>query len=148
LTQEDSRLLEILYSFRSLELQDLSPYLSVARQQPLCKLLGRALTSRLEAVDIVKNIEGCDSIFKDRNRIAMPDETLRLKTGSDRDKALLLHTLIEHVCASTLVSEQVVTLLTEDDSFVCIDSFCFSLKTLSHVSRPVTGLVAQLSDGA
>lgn len=148
LTQQDSPLLEVLYSFRSLELQDLSPYLSVARQQPLCKLLGRALTSRLEAVDLVKNIEGCASIFKDRNRIAMPDETLRLKTGTDRDKALLLHTLIEHVCVLTSVSEQVVTLLTEDDSFVCMDSFCFSLKTLSHVTRPITGIVAQLSDGA
>jgi hypothetical protein len=111
-------------------------------------VLGRSLTSRQEAVEIVKNIEGCDSIFKDRNRIAMPDETLRLKTGSDRDKALLLHTLIEHFCVSTSLNEQVVTLLTDDDSFVCIESFCFSLKTLSPVPRPLTGILAQLSDGA
>ncbi len=148
LTQQDSRLLEVLYSFRSLELQDLSPYLNVARQQPLCKVLGRSLTTRQEAIDLVKSIEGCASIFKDRNRIAMPDETLRLKTGTDRDKALLLHTLIEHVCSLTSVSERVVTLLTDEDSFVCIESFCFSLKTLSPVTRPITGIVAQLSDGA
>jgi hypothetical protein len=45
------------------------------------------------------------------------------------------------------VSERVVTLLTDEDSFVCIESFCFSLKTLSHVTRPITGIVAQLSDG-
>lgn len=146
-TQHDFRLLEILYSFRSLKLQDLSPYISVARQQPLCKVLGRSLATRQEAVDLVKNIDGCDSIFKDRNRIAMPDETLRLKTGSDRDKALLLHTLIEHFCVSTSVSERVVTLFTDDDSFVCIENFCFSLNTLSHVTRPITGIVAQLSDG-
>lgn len=146
LTQQDPRLLEILYSHRSLALQDLFPYLSVARHQPICKALGRALTTRQEAIDIVKKIVGSDSIFNDRNRIAMPDETLRLKTGSDRDKALLLHTLLEHLHASTSLSQQVVTLLTTKDSFVCVEGFCFSLNALSPVDRPTEDILALLSD--
>ena len=44
-------------------------------------------------------IAGSESIFEDPDRIAMLDETIRFDTGSDRDKALLLHVLIERVVA-------------------------------------------------
>jgi hypothetical protein len=145
LDQLDPHLLPVLYSYRTLALQDLRPYLWVARHQTLCLALGRALKSRQDAIDIVKNITGSTSIFKDRNRIAMPDETLRLKTGSDRDKALLLHVLLEHLNAITSVSLRVETLFSAEDSFVCVDSFCFSTKTFAEVARPICGVIAQFT---
>lgn len=147
LAQQDPCVLDVLYSYRSLALKDLFPYLRVARHQPLCQALGHSLNCLQDALDIVINIEGCDSIFNDRNRIAMPDETLRLKTGSDRDKALLLHILLEHLFASTSVKAQVETILTCDDTFVCAESFCFSLTAFCHTDRPIHGIIAQLSDG-
>ena len=144
--QPSSHLLPVLYSYRTLVLHDLHPYLCVARHQPLCLELGRALKSRQEAIDIAKNLTGHVSIFNDRNRIAMPDETLRLKTGSDRDKALLLHVLLEHLNASTSESHRVETLFSAEDSVVCVDRFCFSTKTFAEVARPICGVIAQFTD--
>ena len=48
-----------------------------------------------EALTIVESIENNESIFHSRDRIALPDETLLFQTGDDRDKALLLYTLIQ-----------------------------------------------------
>jgi hypothetical protein len=144
--QTDPHLLPALYSYRTLALHDLRPYLWVARHQPLCLALGRALKSRQDAIDIVKKITGNVSIFQDRNRIAMPDETLRLKTGSDRDKALLLHVLFEHLKAATSESVRIETLFSAEDSFVCIDSFCLSTNTLGEVEYPIFGVIAHLTD--
>ena len=48
------------------------------------------------ALAIVKSITGHESIFGSRDRIAMPDETLLFNTGNDRDRALLLYTLLAH----------------------------------------------------
>ena len=144
--QADPHLLPVLYSYRTLTLHDLRPYLWVARHQPVCLALGRALKSRQEAIDIVKNLTGSLSIFKDRNRIAMPDETLRLNTGSDRDKALLLHVLLEHLKDTSSEPVRVETLLTAEDSVVCRDSFCFSTQTFGEVERPVCGVIAQFAD--
>jgi len=146
LTQQDPSLLQPLYSYRSLELVDLRPYLWVARHQPLSLALGHSLRSRQEAVNIVKSIEAYDSIFKDRNRIAMPDETLRLKTGSDRDKALLLHVLLEHMAKANTTLSQVETLFTTEDTFVCTENVCLSLQTFSEVARPTSGVYAQWSE--
>jgi hypothetical protein len=146
LTQQDSSLLQALYSYRSLELVDLRPYLWVARHQPLSLALGHSLRSRQEAVNIVKSIEAYDSIFKDRNRIAMPDETLRLKTGSDRDKALLLHVLLEHMAKASTTPSQIETLFTKEDTFVCTENVCLSLQTFSEVARPTSGVYAQWSE--
>ena len=46
---------------------------------------------------MVRACEGTESIFDDRDRIALPDETMRYRTGSDRDKALLLHVLLDRM---------------------------------------------------
>ena len=48
----------------------------------------------------------------------MPDETLRLKTGTDRDKALLLHVLLEHHLQAHQLPYEVQSVYTKDESFV------------------------------
>ncbi len=144
--QLDPELLPILYSYRTLEVLDLRPYLWAARHQPLCLALGHSLETRQDAIDVVKNLTGSESIFNDRKRIAMPDETLRLKTGSDRDKALLLHVLFEHLNTASPGSVRVETVFTNEDSFVCMGSFCISSKTCVQEARPLEGIIHQFTD--
>jgi hypothetical protein len=143
---EDSSCLQVLYSYRSLELASLYPYLQVARQNSQCKKLGSAFNSIDEALELVRNIAGQHSIFGDRLRIAMPDETLRLETGSDIDKALLLHVLIEHFHAASDHTIKTYTLITQDDSFVCFGDFCLSLMSMSLAQPPTLGVIMRFAD--
>lgn len=135
---------QVLYSFRSLDVTSLTPYLEAARHQPMSKALGTKLNSTEEALTMIHGIAGCQSIFNDRNRIAMPDETLRLKTGSDRDKALLLHVLLEHMFNAQSSSAHISTIFTSTDSFVCVDDFCIEINSLSQVSCPTEGIIWKL----
>lgn len=50
----------------------------------------------------------------------MPDETLRLKTGTDRDKALLLHVLLEHYMQTNQLQHEVRSAYTHNESFVMV----------------------------
>ncbi|HEY1300113.1 MAG TPA: hypothetical protein VGF07_06425 [Stellaceae bacterium] len=52
-----------------------------------------------DALRAVTAIAGNASVFDDPDRIAMPDETLRFGTGTDRDKDLLLHVRLERPVA-------------------------------------------------
>jgi hypothetical protein len=144
--QRDPELLPVLYSYRTLAVHDLRPYLWSARHQPFCLALAHALETPQDAIDVVKNITASESIFNDRQRIAMPDETLRLKTGSDRDKALLLHVLLEHMNTARPESMRIETVFTSEDSVVCMDSFCFSTKTCVQAARPLEGIIHQIAD--
>lgn len=56
--------------------------------------LAKNVTSCDDALKLVDNLRGTESIFGSRDRIAMPDETLYFGTGTDRDKAVLLFTLL------------------------------------------------------
>jgi hypothetical protein len=82
----------------------------------------------------------------------MPDETLRLQTGSDIDKALLLHVLIEHYQTTihyqtTTAAESLIsTLVTSDDSYVCGPHTCFSLNTMTMTSHPQHGVRMTFAD--
>lgn len=137
--------LSVLYSYRSLEVPDIYPYLTTARHQPLCKARANALNSREEAIALISQIKGKESIFGDRSRIAMPDETLSLDTGTDRDQALLLHVLLEHLNLRQPHQMPILTRFTKEDSFVCQQGECLSLRTLSVVQPPVDGVLWQLS---
>jgi hypothetical protein len=106
----------VLASFRSIHLADPSAYLEVARRSSLLRSVAVGITSIDEAIAIVAGIAGDESIFLDRDRLAMPDELLRLGTGTDRDKALALHALIE--MASLVQRGELVTTFFADDSIV------------------------------
>jgi hypothetical protein len=141
LLSQRTECLQALYSYRSLDVENLRPYVDVACQQTYCKAVGSTLASFDEALDVIRALPGTESIFKNRNRIAMPDETLRLKTGTDRDKALLLYALLVHCRQAEPIMDSFVTILTDIDSFVCSDARCVSITTLSDAPRPTKGIV-------
>ncbi len=148
LNSDEGACKQALYSYRSLQVKDFLPYLQVARNNPNCKNIGSTLKSLQDAVEVVMSLEGKVSIFEDRNRLAMPDETLRLRTGSDIDLALLLHVLVEHFLAATNNKSATFTLVTDADSFVCSGDFCFSLGTMTMTNPPTAGIVMTFSDSA
>lgn len=131
---------QVLYSYRTLHVNDLFPYLSAARYNPNTKLLGLELKSVKEAIEVVRSLEGNTSFFKDRMRLAMPDETLRLRTGSDIDKGLLLHVLIEHFHQAISCQDHLTTQVTDTDSYVCGHAFCISISTMTMTTRPSEGV--------
>ncbi len=132
LEQDNLPALRALYGFRALDLPDLSPYLHSAREcSQVGELLPRVVTMD-DALRAVATIAGRESIFEDPERIAMPDETARFGSGSDRDKALLLHVLLERapgVAASATADLE--TLIGETDSFVRGPEFCISMSRMA-----------------
>jgi hypothetical protein len=145
MTVQTPDILPALYSYRSLAVPDILPYLETARRQPIAKARAREMKSYLDVIALIRQIEGAESIFGDRDRIAMPDETLTLGTGTDRDKALLAHVMLEHVVRSQPDHGQILTILTSTDSYVCSNGFCLSLKILSEAPLPTDGILWQLS---
>lgn len=83
-----------LYAFRSLNVAHPRAYIRAALREARTRELGRELTGLSAALAIVGGVAGRTSIFGGRDRIAMPDETLLFNTGNDRDRALLLSTLL------------------------------------------------------
>lgn len=83
-----------LYAFRTLDVPDIDIYLYAAQRDYNTGQLAKKIATMKDALDIVTKIKGTTSIFGTRERIAMPDETLYFDTGSDRDRALLLYTLL------------------------------------------------------
>jgi hypothetical protein len=129
--------LRALYAFRTLQVPEPSVYLRAARnRRRIGDVLPRIETAE-EALRYVAAIEGTSSIFEDPDRIAMPDETVRFRTGTDRDKALLLHLLLEQALgAGDPARTGLETLLGDADSFVRSDRFCVSLSRGEYVPRP------------
>lgn len=70
------------------------------------KQLAENITELSDAIRIVEAIGSTNLIFSDRDRIAMPDEVLYFKTGTDRDRALLLDTLLRHSAIGVSESPQ------------------------------------------
>ncbi|MEP3276280.1 MAG: hypothetical protein ABJN26_07615 [Stappiaceae bacterium] len=131
--------LRALYCYRSLDVPDHSIYLAAARRSPMLGHKFPDPTSVEAAIRQVTEIPGRESIFQDRDRIAMPDETLRFGTGTDRDKALLLHVLLERIKGEDDPDPlPVETIMTDTDSFVQGPDFCFSLQSQSSVPE-ITG---------
>jgi hypothetical protein len=125
----------VLLAERSLALDDLSPYLAAARRSPACVKAARDLACVADAIAFVRGVEGRESLFADRERIAMPEETLRLRTGSDRDLALLLQVLLESMPSLRAQRDRIETWFGADDSFVIGPDFCVSLRDRVAVDR-------------
>ncbi|QTL03167.1 hypothetical protein J5J86_20810 [Aquabacter sp. L1I39] len=130
----------VLYAYRSLLVKDLHPYLEAAREQPKCRQLGLILSSPADALSVIASMDGAASIFGSRDRIAMPDETLLFRAGTDRDKALLLHVLLEHLAPRAGMSGAVETAFGATRSFVRIGECLFDAgagKPVSETSEPI-----------
>ena len=83
-----------LYAFRLLDVAHPEVYIRAAMRDYNTKQLAQRITSPDDALKIVRAVSGSESIFNTRDRIATPDEVLYFNTGTDRDKALLLYTLL------------------------------------------------------
>jgi hypothetical protein len=134
----------VLYSYRSLKVKNPSNYLKVAREQPYCKELAKTLLTVEQALNIVRGVQGVESVFQNRDRIAMPDETLRFGTGSDRDKALLLHVLLEHLPVSITTDTRVISIFMSEASYVCFGDRTIELSSLQEVALPDEPIVLSL----
>ena len=134
--QEDQpAALRALYAFRTLDVPDPNVYLRAARTAALRNHSLPQPASIDAAVDQVAAIKGCESIFGDVTRIAMPDETIRFGTGSDRDKALLLHVILEHIHdEKRLPSMPIETIITDADSYVIVPPLRFSFRNMTFVA--------------
>lgn len=108
---QDAACQGVLSAFRSLAVADLHPYVAAALAQPNSARLALSLRTLDDALVAVSGIRQADSMLGSRDRIAMPDETLRFRAGTDRDKALLLSTLLAHMEARDGGSRPVAALL-------------------------------------
>jgi hypothetical protein len=126
-----------LYAFRLLDVPHPQVYVRAAMRDYNVKKLAQGITNLRDALSIIGGVAGKDSIFGSRDRIAMPDEILYFKTGSDRDKALLLYALLRHSPAAD--AESVIG-LSNDSSFVSYRGEWINLKNLSLLPAEPPGL--------
>lgn len=82
------------YAFRSLNVPYPQAYIQAALRDYHTAQKAVSIQSLEDAFRIMENVPGRESIFNSRTRIALPDEVLFFKTGNDRDRALLLFTLL------------------------------------------------------
>lgn len=129
---------EALASYRWLGIPDLSGYVAAARRGPRVTAVARELRGLDAAVAVVAGVAGTESPLGDRDRIALPDEVLAFATGSDRDRALLLHVLAEHSADA-----QVTTVFLPDDSYVCVGDMAVRMSDLARLpAAQVDGLAS------
>ncbi len=126
-----------LYAFRKIDVPYPQAYVYAAMRDYHTRELGRNIKNLKDALDILESIPGKDSILKSRERIALPDECLIFKTASDRDRALLLFTLLKH---SPISQENMAIAFSEEESYVYYDYKWIEIKTFSSFSQEPRGL--------
>lgn len=88
---------DVLLAYRSVHVPNPERYFEAALESPLARAAAAGMRTATDANAYVDAIPGRESIFNDADRIAMPDETIRLQTGSERDRELLLRVLMHWV---------------------------------------------------
>ncbi len=120
-----------LLAFRSLDLDDLMPYLHAARRGPLVTRLAATLGSADQAIAAVAAL-GAAPALGDPRRLALPDEVLGRGSASAAERALLLHVLLERVG-----SGPVRTVLMGDDAITRSGSLAVRASDLAQVNAGV-----------
>jgi hypothetical protein len=126
-----------LYAFRSLAVTHPQAYVRAAARDYHTKQLAQAITSLDDALKTVAGVAGRDSVFESRERMAMPDETLIFNTGDDRDRALLLYTLLQ---GSAVADEESVIGLSDTASFVRHRKQWINAASLESAGQPPINL--------
>lgn len=145
-TSPDAVRQDVLLTFRSLSAADLRPFLAVARQQPMSRATAEKLSHLEDVLAVVGQIAETPDIISGPDRILMPDETLRFKSGSMTDKALLLHVLVEHLYEKLGTPVPVRTLVGEARSFVKIGEKFYDAGNCREVACPSGGIRFELGE--
>jgi len=126
----------VSYAYRSWHVTDRMPYLEAARRNPLAMKLSSRLIDTSAALLVIQKITKTESIFGDRDRVALPDETLRLDSGTDRDKALLLHVLLEHISQrQNSFPILVKSVYGKENSWVLYQDSCYQMSDMKLVVK-------------
>jgi len=102
-------------------------YVRSALREHKTREAASAIATLADAVEIVRAVADDAPILGDRDRLALPDEVLLLKSGSDREKALLLYALLHHGQANIPAPEFI---LTDHDSYVRAGGDLIGLRSL------------------
>ena len=109
------------YAFRDLWVEHPEAYVEAAARGHLTRRRAAGITCLAGALDAVREVAGRDSIFDDLERIALPDEVLLFGTGTHRDRALLLYTLLRHAPYLDRAGKEALKLVfTDVDSYVLV----------------------------
>jgi len=125
------------YSFRNIFIKYPQAYFRAALRDYHAKRKAMKIESLDDAIDVVRSIDGHRSIFDDRERIALPDETLTFNTGNDRDKALLLLTLLYY---SKMRSEDLCIGFSRSESYVRSENKWINVETFKTSIGEPNGL--------
>lgn len=131
------------YAYRSLDVPAPAVYARAALRDYHAQGAARRIGDLEGAMEFVRRIPGRRSLFDSRERIQLPDETLVFRTGDDRDRALLLFTLLSHSCGQ---SSRVGVAFTEDASYVRFDGLWVNAGTLSVESRAPEGVTSVFNE--
>lgn len=124
------------YAFRDLAVRHPEAYVRASLREHRPRQAAEGFGSPQDAVALVGAIEDSDSIFGTRERISLPSEVLMLRTGSDRDKALLLYALIQHAPGISPADKlNTKILLTDQDSFVGVEGSYISTRSFERFAR-------------
>jgi len=119
-----------LYAYRSLNVEHPEAYVKAALRDYKTAEKAQALKDISDAIRVVKSIKNNESIFASDDRIMLPDEVLLFKTGSHRDKALLLYSLINHAHQIPLEEKEGRMLVfTDKSSYVHVGGWNIDTKT-------------------
>lgn len=84
-----------LYAFRSLRVPQPEVYAVASLRSRRAADLAAQVASIADAIQLTRQVPGRESILRSADRVALPGEVLLCQTGNHRDKALLLHALIQ-----------------------------------------------------
>jgi len=85
------------YAYRNIDVPYPQAYIVAAKRDYYTAKKAENIKTFENAFDEMRKISSHDSIFGNRERIALPDEVLLFKNGNDRDRALLLYCLLSNL---------------------------------------------------
>ncbi len=125
------------YAYRDWKSTTPHVYAHAAMREHGVKEEAESIETLADAVARIQGLEGDDSVFLSRDRIALPDETLLFGCGDDRDRALLLFTLLHW---SKMATPRLLVAFSENDSFVFCNDTWISTKTCQMTKTQPPGL--------
>lgn len=133
----DSSYVHSKYAFRDWRNTEPQVYAYAAMRDYEVGERAKGVTTVEDALQVVDSVDSADSIFGSRDRIALPDETLLFGAGDDRDRALLLFSLIQK---SPIETDSLLIGFSDDSSYVCCNNVWIDVLAMKAVEGQPGGL--------